>query len=626
MFMFRRRRLTALSSCIGSILALSSAAAAESVVSESAPEWSSTLDYVVITANRAPEHAQDVLLPVTIIDRNEIDRSLTTDVSQLLGQVPGIDITPYGGPGQNVSVFVRGTNSNHTVFLVDGIRINPGTIGEASLENLAPDLIDRVEIVKGPRSAIYGTDAIGGVINFVTREPQSNGGTASVGYGRYNTRNATGTLDLNTGDSSLLLTTRWLESDGFPQFAGDTQNRGYRNLSEALTGRTRLGAIEVTAHLWNAAGNTQYSDFGTPTDENYHDSIGALEMAGHITDHWQMLLRAGRMQDDLRQTAIDAYAATPQPDYETTNRVTLDWQNTMQVGGHTFAAGAMWMDESTRALVYGTTFDVTTHSTTGYLQDRVTVGSQHYSAAVGHTQHSTFGDHTTYSVEYGYDSSEKTLWTAGIGTAFRAPDSTDRFGYGGNPSLRPETSRNLELGVRHNLSNHETVSLTAYDDHIDNLVVFVYTTANPYGINANVGSSRIRGVEANWQYTSEEWRARIGVAHQEPVDADSGMALIRRTRWNGDASGERVLGAHEIGMNVHTSGLRPDTTYDVNYNPVAVSLGGYTLVAATWRWSLSHAFSLRMKVDNLFDKRYEYISGYNTARRSISASVRYDFH
>jgi vitamin B12 transporter len=638
MFRLMGRRCTALAASACSLVLMGPAIGTEIGANQSpqdgvtiadfrkVAEWQPTLDYVVVTASREAEPAQSALLPVTVIDRDDIDRALAIDVSQLLGQVPGIDITPYGGPGQTVSVFVRGTNSNHSVFLVDGIRINPGTIGVAALQNIAPDLIDHIEVVKGPRSAIYGTDAIGGVVNFITRTPQTNGGSATIGYGRYNTRDAAATVDMSGDAGSLSLATRWLESDGFPVFAGESLNRGYRNLSEALNGKTHIGGIDIAAHAWNAAGNTQYSDFGTPTDENYHDSIGALEASGQVNSNWQALLRVSRMQDDLRQTQPDVYATTPQPDYETTNRTTLDWQNSINVGAHAITAGALWMDESTHALVYGTQFDVSTRSSTGYIEDRVIAGPHHYSAAIGVTHHSTFGNHATYSIEYGFESSAHTLWTAGMGSAFRAPDSTDRFGYGGNPLLQPETSRNLELGVRHTVGAHEAISLSVFDNRIGDLIEFVYTAANPYGINENIGRARIRGAEADWQYATEQWRAKLGIAHQEPTDVDTGAPLIRRSRWNANASIERAFGTHELGLDAHTSGARPDTTYDANYNPVAISLGGYTVVSASWRWSIHRGFSLRAKVDNLFDKRYEYISGYNTARRSVSAAVRYDFH
>lgn len=601
--------------------------AAAAALADEAPDWLRPDQVVVVTASREPETLDRTLAPVTIIDRDDIERSLALDVGQLLGAQPGIDITPYGGPGQTVSVFTRGTNSNHTVFLVDGIRINPGTIGVAAIQNIAPDLIDHVEIVKGPRSAIYGTDAIGGVVSIVTRSPEASGGSALAGYGRYQTREAAGDLALNGEAGSIALATRWLESDGFPVLAGDTARAGYRNLSESLIARTTIGGVGLVAHAWNASGNTQYSEFGTPTDENFRNSIAAVEASGNVAKGWHMLLRVGRMRDDLLQTAPDPYAPSPIPtaDYETTHRTTVDWQNSLTLGRHSVTAGALWMDERTRALVFGTQFDEGTRATTLYVQDRFTVGAHHVAAALGRTHHSTFGDHGTYNVEYGYESAPGTMWTAGIGTAFRAPDSTARFGYGANPALRPETSRNVELGVRHRIGPHASVSLTAFDNHIENLIAFAYTDAAPFGINENIDHARIQGAEATWQYTGDAWRARLGLAHQEPVSGTSGTRLLRRSRWNGSASVERIQGAHELGLDVRTVGARPDTIYDADFNPVAVTLGGYTLVAATWRWALGGGFTLQAKVDNLLDKRYEYISGYNTMRRSVFGAVRYDF-
>ena len=627
---FRPRHLSASSVFFALFAALTAAIAAETVGVPKSDEadagsWANRQEYVIVTATREPESVANILVPVTVIDRDDIDRSLAIDVAQLLGQQAGTDITPYGGPGQTVSVFMRGTNSNHTVFLVDGIRIDPGTIGVAALQNVAPELVDHVEIVKGPRSAIYGTDAIGGIVNIITRTPQSTGATTLAGYGKFNTREASGNLDLVGSNGSLSMTARWLQSDGFPIFAGDTLDRGYRNLSEALTARTTVAGVTLTAHAWNASGNTQYSNFGTPADENFHDSIAALEAAGNVTTSWKTLVRIGRMQDDLRQTADDPYAASPIPDYETTNRTTVDWQNSITAGAHGITVGGIWMDEKTRSLDYGTQFDVATHSTTAYLQDRATYGRHHYAVAVGSIHHSAFGSHQTFNIDYGFEASPGLVWTASAGSAFRAPDSTDRFGYGGNPYLLPESSRNFEVGLKRRISAAEEISISAYENRIDNLIVFTYTADNPYGINANIGHARVRGAEANWAYTTDAWRAHVSVAHQEPVDRDSGASLIRRSRWNAGGSLERVIGRHELGLDLRTSGARPDTVYDADFNPVRVTLGGFTLLSATWKWSVGGGFTIQAKVDNLLDKHYEYISGYNTPRRGVYGAVRYDF-
>jgi len=147
------------------------------------------IDTIVVTATRSNIAIEDAMLPVTIIGRDQIEQSLARDIAQLLRFEAGLDIGRNGGPGQTTSLFLRGTESNHTLVLVDGVRINPGTIGGAALQNINPDVIERIEIVKGSRSALYGTDAIGGVINIITRKVNSSYIESGFGYGMYDTKN-----------------------------------------------------------------------------------------------------------------------------------------------------------------------------------------------------------------------------------------------------------------------------------------------------------------------------------------------------------------------------------------------------------------------------------------------------
>ena len=170
-------------------LYLAAAVAATSIpvfAAETVPPLGETM----VTATRTETPVSDVLAPVILINRDDLARSLAPDISALLQFHAGIDIARNGGPGQTTSVFIRGTDSNHATVLVDGVRINPGTIGGAQIQNVSPDVVDRIEIVKGPRSTLYGTDAIGGVINIITRRYPTSGFDASVGYGRYDTREA----------------------------------------------------------------------------------------------------------------------------------------------------------------------------------------------------------------------------------------------------------------------------------------------------------------------------------------------------------------------------------------------------------------------------------------------------
>jgi len=578
------------------------------------------LEPIIVTASREPEPQFQALAPTIVIDRDTIERSPGSDVGDLLRFNAGIDVVRSGGPGQETSLFIRGTNSNQTIVLIDGVRINPGTQGDAAIQNIDPDFIDHIEIVKGPRSAIYGSDAIGGVINIITRQPQGAGLDVVAGYGRYDTRQA-GAGGYAGGDSgSVVANVNWLESSGFPTQVGDPTDRGYRNVSGAFAARTNLDGLELGARLWGARGNTQYSDlFSTPIDEdqNFRNSTLAVDAGGQIGDALHTRFLLSQFVDDLRQVQT--------PDYETTRRNTLDWQNSADLGAQKLTFGGLLSGENTRSSVYGTNFDVDTWSQTWYVEDRASFGASRLLAALGYTRHETFGDHMTWNAEYGYAAGAATLLTASFGTAFRAPDSTDRYGYDGNPALKPESSRNLELGLRERLSAHQILTLSAFENRIDDLIQYVAmpTLDNPYnGVNENVDRARIRGLEAGWDYVDQDWQARLAGSRQDPVDRLDGSTLLRRAKASGTLSLTRRIAAEEFGLDLLASGPRADID---NYGD-PVHDGGYTLVNLFWRTTLSPGLALGLKLENALDKRYQVAYGYNTMGRGLFGSMRYDFH
>ena len=214
------------------------------------------LEETVITATRTPVPVDSVGAPVIVLTRADIERSLATDVSDLL-QYAGLELSRNGGPGQTTTLFTRGTESNHTVVLIDGVRINPGTIGGAALQNLAPESLERIEIVKGPRSSLYGTDAIGGVVQLFTRNASRTGFSGGTTFGSDSTQQYFGDAAYATDRMKLGLGGGYSESDGIPVFTDDTLNRGWRNTTARLnaevaarTGtsardivRTKIGAV-----------------------------------------------------------------------------------------------------------------------------------------------------------------------------------------------------------------------------------------------------------------------------------------------------------------------------------------------------------------------------------------------
>jgi vitamin B12 transporter len=577
---------------------------------------------VIVTATRVPQPLSEALEPVFVIDRETIERSAAVDVGDLLRFHAGLDLGRTGGPGQPAALFIRGTNSDHAIVMVDGVRINPGTIGGAPFDNLAPELFDHVEVVKGPRSALYGTDAIGGVINFITRRGGPDGLDALVGYGRYATRQEALSGHYASGEFTAGFAASALDTAGFPTFDADWRDRGYRNRSATAHASTELDGVQLGAHYWRAAGSSEYSIptydptfthvIGyAPADESFLNSSTALDVGGDLTAAWHTRATLSHITDDLRQRQA--------PDFDYTSRNGLDWQNDLKLGPQALTFGAMFSREQTTASLFDTRYDVSTQATTYYAEDQLDVGRNRAVLALAHTQNSSYGHHNTWNAEYGLRVADATLLTVGAGTAFRAPSSTDRFGYGGNPQLRPERSRNIELGVKSRIAGRHTVSLAAFDDRIDDLVNFVNDFSNPFGgENQNVDRARIRGVEACYEYLGRDWQTRLEAIHQDPLNLGDGSWLLRRARNSYTLSAVRHFGANEVGIDLLESGNRVDFGF-----PAPVHLGGYLLANLSARYALSRSWSVQARIENALDRRYELASGYNTSRRAAFLATRY---
>jgi vitamin B12 transporter len=572
-------------------------------------------DTVIVTATRTPTPEDAVLVPVITITRADIERSLAGDVADLLRFHAGLELGRNGGPGQPTSLFLRGTDSNHTIVLIDGVRVNPGTIGGAPLENIDAESIERIEIVKGPRSTLYGSDAIGGVVNILTRGANTDGLRASAGVGHYNTRTASLSGGLQSAQGGLGFSAAALDSDGFPTRSDSSTDRGYRNLSLSLQGRWQAGPVELRAHAWRASGTSEYSDFFlTPVDENFDDRVAAVEAAFAARTDWRMRLAATLMQDGLQQNQST--------DHVQTRRYSLEWQNDLTFGPDSaLTFGALASREHVVTAEFGSGYNVDTNALLAYIEDRLVLGRHNLLLAAGFTDHDTAGSKVTWNVDYGFDLSPRLRLLAAAGTAFRAPDSTDRFGFGGNPALAPESSRNVEVGIQLRPSPRARFTLSAFHDDIDNLIVFVVTDPVTFdGINRNVEHARIEGVEASYRVTGDTWQLQLAASAQNPRNLTEDTQLLRRARGNLSLSLVKSFSRYQLGFDLLTAGARQDFGF-----PAAVTLAPYTLINLTGRISFTHQFNLDVRVENALDEQYELAQGYNTPRRGLFVAARYRF-
>ncbi|MGH8129393.1 MAG: TonB-dependent receptor domain-containing protein [Steroidobacteraceae bacterium] len=576
---------------------------------------SHAIEPVVVTATRTENPAAEVLASVELIRGEELLRQPATDLGDALRMIPGVEVARLGGPGQQTSLFLRGTESNHVLVLVDGLRINPGTIGSAAIQNIAPELVERVEIVKGPRSTLYGSDALGGVINVITRRGAANGGSVQAGLGRYDTKSASLTAGIGgtRGDASAGVS--WLDSDGFPTRSGDATDRGYENRSFTAAARADVGAVELGARAWHASGTSEYSDFFvTPVDQDFENSAFALTAAFALRQSWETRLTAGHAFDELRQNQS--------PDFLETRRATLDWQNDFAWSDqHRLTAGLLWQDEDADAESFGLPYGADTTTSQLYLQDQAAIGVHRLLAGVAYTDHETFGGHATWNAEYGYAIGDRALLTVAAGTAFRAPDATDRFGFGGNPELNPEKSQSVELGYRQRIGEHQALSLTAFRNEIDELIQFVVTDFDTFeGENRNVERARIEGVEVSWSYDGASWAARASATLQDPRDAFSNARLLRRARENFTLAASRRIREHEIALDLLHAGERRDFGF-----PAQTRLPAYWLANLSAKLVMSRRWTLLARMENLFDEDYELASGFNTMERSLFVALRHEF-
>ena len=583
------------------------------------------LDDVVVTATRRPISASEALPPMVVIDRDQIERSSAIDVAELLRFHAGVEIARNGGPGQVTSAFIRGANSNHTLVLIDGVKINPGTAGGAALQNVTPELVQRIEIVKGPRSSLYGSEAIGGVINIITRRAtQSRELGARVQAGRYGLRGASGHLGWREGRFGAGVSATTLSTDGFPTFRDSEDDRGFENDAFNAWVQAGFGRLELEASHWQASGNTEYSDFfRAPQDQDFRDRLSRLQL-GWQGAGWRSTLTLSHFLDRIDQGEL---AVDPE-DFVRTERDVLDWQNDLDmIAGLELTAGLSLTSERTSGQSFGTPLEsapgrgnADRDEQAAYLQAAFELGAHRFVAAGRHTDHQVFGGVNTWNLEWGRPLGEAWSISAGLGRGFRAPGTSDLYAFGGNPALQPEVSRSGELGLSYAPVPEHELALSLFRTEISDLVEFVDPDGfgGPLpGRNENIGDARIEGAELSWRGRYDDWRVTTQLLLQRPEDRDTGERLLRRAERSATVHLTRRLGEHEFGLQMLASGEREDFG--------GVRLAGYVLANLTAQLALAERWTLRARVENLLDQDYELVDGYNSAGRGLYASLAYAY-
>jgi vitamin B12 transporter len=577
------------------------------------------LPEVVVTATRVEQPLTDVVADVTIIDRAVFERSGATGLADVLARVPGFQFARNGGPGTATSVYLRGAESRFTAVFVDGVRVDSQSTGGASWGAIPLSQIDRVEVVRGPAAAVYGSDALGGVIQIFTRKGESALAPAiEFGLGSHGTMKFDASLSGSKGSVDYALGLSRETSDGYNgQPTANPDKDGYRNTAaSARLGWQVNAAHRLEATLLNSETDAQYDAFTPGRDDHGLQDLRTLGLnwAARWSDVYSSKLGVSQ--------GTDRYETTPSVYLTDTQVTSYLWQNEWRLGAHQLTAA---LERREDRLNNASTTPVVTERS----QNAVALG---YGLRSGdHTlqlnarydDDSEFGGHSTGSAAYAYGFMPNWRATLSAGTAFRAPTLFQRFSFYGVPTLRPESGRNVEAGLKYE-SKGNSFSAVIYRNKVSDLITYVAGpgacangTGSFAGCYGNTGSAQYSGLTLSGGTRMNRVALSASLDLQNPKDLTTGKQLARRAKQVATLAANTPVGNWQMGAEAQLVGQR--------YNDAAnlQKLHGYGLLNLYASTRIGKSWTLLGRVDNLGDVDYETARGYATGGRTVYVGLKW---
>lgn len=578
---------------------------------------------VIVTATRAEQSIDDVIGSVTVITRADIEHRSVQSTQELLRGETGFNVVNSGGLGKLTNVFLRGADAEQVLVLVNGVRVGSATSATTAFEFIPVDQIERIEIVRGPRSSIYGADAVGGVIQIFTRN--TDGFSSYAGAGSHETYTTSATLGFESADSWLTVSGSHLRSDGYNSCLGsplgggcwtfEPDDDGYENSSGSLRAGHRWGErAEIEASALYASGETEYdSSFSQQTD--FIQNAFALRSTLRATENLTLQFIAGVSNDDQDVIATTSGQNITVATYDTERR-NASLQADLSVSqDHLLTVGSDYVDDRVDSSV---AYDRVTRDNLGVFALYQGQFAQHQALlSARYDDNEQFGAYRTANAGWRWNFSERISLYAAAGSAFGAPSFNDLYFPGAsNPDLDPESSASYELGLIGS-SGAASWSVGAFENHVDDLIVWDSSVLMP----RNLSKARIRGLELEARTAFGAWIAEVGYAALDPRNRDGGINdgnwLPRRARHSGRVELGRAFGPLDARVRVTAESSRFD---DVGNR---TRLGSYAVVDLVADYRLSDAWSLQAKLANLLDRDYQTVHLYAQEDRSWFMSVRY---
>ena len=584
-----------------------------------------SIEKITVTANKFEQSINDVLVSVNVIERAEIEASNVRDLPTLLSTRVGFQVNPNGGFGQNTGVSLRGTGSGDTLILIDGVRTGSATLGQKALNNVPLNSIERIEIIKGSRAAVYGSDALAGVINIITRESDNLSLSATFGSDSYQNYQVAGSV--KSDDITTAFNAGFEKTDNFDALQGvapdedgyENKNLGFKvNYTDAhygdfkLLGQYSEGYADYDSRFSPATSTMETGDF-----KNYQLSAGWSKNYTNQTHSIDLALAT----DDSDNTYVD-FSVGPTTSTFITKRTQIDYNGQYLLSDElNISGGINWYN------------DDVSHSSQLFVEDSrdvlaVFVGA-YYDAdkvlanlTVRQDDDEQFGDETTYTAAAGYHLSEDATFRISQSTGFKAPTFNDLyFPLYGNPDLQPEKSVNRELGLSVDFDIAQ-VDVAIFRNDIEDKIDYDANFAL-----ANIDEARYEGVEFSLSQQFFGFDSNLNFAYLSAEDEETGAELrnVAKRTFNWELA--KQFGAFDASL---------DMQYRSDRQGAVTRLGSYTLWNLAGNYQVNEHIEVSLRVENLFDKEYNAVDSntdfttgqvyyYNTPERRFFAGASYQF-
>jgi len=577
---------------------------------------------VVITATRTPQTADATLASMTVITRADIERQQVRSIQDLFRGLPGISISNSGGAGKLTDVFIRGTESDQVLVMINNIKVGSATSGTTAFENIPIDQIERIEIVRGPRSSLYGSEAIGGVIHIFTRKGGGEKFTPrfNFGGGSYGSVEGSASLSRSWQQGWFNMTASGIGTRGFNAcngtdtagcFTFEPDRDGYRNVAGSFRGGYRFqNGLEIDGNFTQSNGKTEYDGSFVNKAVLMQQIFGGTARYSPLS-FWKISLIGGLSREDS-----DNYLGRTFQSRFNTARTTVTLLNEFTIKpDHRLTIGTDFQNDHVKS---SEDFIVNSRTNWGvFAQHQATIAKHDLLLSLRHDDNQQFGSRVTGNASWGYPITENIRLLANFGSAFKAPTFNELyFPFFGTPTLRPEDSRSYEFGSRGKTSWGDW-ALNFFENDIYHLIAFDSVSFK----TGNIDQARIRGIEGIINGQIKEWIFNTNLtlmdAQNRSDDLNRGNILPRRAEQSFRINADRQFGPYAIGATLLVEGRRYDNIANT------LKLDSYIKFDLRAEYVVNKHWRLQGRIENLFNEHYETAAFFNQPGRNFIAMVRY---